>query len=809
MADIVAFGFSDLKYALRALGRRPGFSSLVVLTLGLGIGATTAIFSTVNGLLLRDPPFREPDRLVRITSMRGDQDTGTLSVPELDDLLALPVIADAAMYTDQGMYNASGFGTPEELESTITTHNLFRVLGVEPLVGSTFPAGFDRTRNFGLVISHGLWVRKFGRDPNIVGRTMTLDGAPGYTIYGVMPPEFNFPSHSDLFRSSGISANPLSYQRRDLRDRYVIARLRPEVSVQQARAVVDGLAERLAREFPATNAGVRFRVMPIREMYSAQARPYVLLLFAAVLLVLVVACANVANLLLSRAIGREQETAVRVALGGGRWRVIRGFLAESVVLAIGGGLVGAGLAMGGVRMLTALVPVQLPPWMHVHLDVWVWSFLAAASGLTAIVTGLVPALRTTSGSPLSALNDATRGSSGARHHRLRNLLVITEVALAMALIAGASLMLQSVWRLQRVDLGFNTASALTFRVELGWRAYSTLDQTLAFHRAVLDRIRALPSVQAVTFDNNLPVSGKPRDPVAIRVEGQSRDDEARNPYVNAHLVGPDYFNVMGIALRAGRAFDDRDRAGGLPVAIVSQRLAERLWPGRDPIGQRIQTQDTAEPNVWPTVIGIGSPTLHHELDAEPTYDMYRPYSQVLTAGPFFVIRTAGDPMAIASSATGIIGAIDPNQSFLDVRAYHRRVSHRIWQRRLAGVLFGGFAALAMLLAAVGLYGVLLYVVTQHTREIGVRMALGATPRGIIGDLLWRGLRLTVAGVIAGLVVAMLGSQLISSLLYGVSPMDPATFVAVPVVLLLVAGVACYLPARRATRIDPIEALRDA
>jgi putative ABC transport system permease protein len=458
--------FSDVRYAIRALARRPGFSALVVLTLGLGIGATTAIFSAVNGLLLREPPFKEPDRLVRITSVRGDQDNGTLSVPELDDLLALPVIDDAAMYTDQGMYNASGFGTPEELESTITTHNLFRVLGVEPLVGSTFQAQFDRTRNFGLVISHGLWTRKFGRDPNIVGRTMTLDGAPGYTIYGVMPPEFNFPSHSDLFRSSGISANPLSYQRRDMRDRVVLARLRPEVSVQQARTIIDGLADRLAQEFPATNAGVRFRVTPILEMYTAQARPYVLLLFAAVLLVLVVACANVANLLLSRAIGREKETAVRVALGGGRWRVTRGFLAESLVLAIGGGLVGAAVAFGGVRVLTALVPVQLPAWMQVHVDVWVWTFLAAASALTALVTGLVPALRMTTQSPLSALTDTARGSTGARHHHVRNLLVITEVALAVVLIVGASLMLQTVWRLQRVNLGFDPANALTFRVEL-------------------------------------------------------------------------------------------------------------------------------------------------------------------------------------------------------------------------------------------------------------------------------------------------------------------------------------------------------
>jgi putative ABC transport system permease protein len=317
----------------------------------------------------------------------------------------------------------------------------------------------------------------------------------------------------------------------------------------------------------------------------------------------------------------------------------------------------------------------------------------------------------------------------------------------------------------------------------------------------------MPSRFAWSFDNNLPLSGKPRDPLAIRVEGQSRDDAARNPYVNGHLVGPDYFTVMGIGIGSGRAFDDRDRADGLPVVIVSQRLAARLWPGRDPIGQRIQPQDTAQPDVWQTVIGVASPTLHHELDAEPAYDMYRPYSQALTAGPFFVIRTAGDPMVIASAATSIIGATDPNQSFLDVRTYDRRVSNRIWQRRLAGALFGSFATLAMLLAAVGLYGVLLFIVSQQTREFGVRIALGATSRGIIRDVLKRGLALAGTGILAGIAAAVATSRLMSSLLFGVSALDPATFVAVPMLLLLVATVACYVPARRATRVDPIVALR--
>jgi putative ABC transport system permease protein len=380
------------------------------------------------------------------------------------------------------------------------------------------------------------------------------------------------------------------------------------------------------------------------------------------------------------------------------------------------------------------------------------------------------------------------------------------VALALVLLVGASLMLKSVWRLHQVELGYRTSNALTFRVELGWAAYGTLEKTLAFHRQVLDGLRALPSVQAVTFDNNLPMSGKPRDPLAIRVAGQSADEEARNPYVHGHLIGPDYFRVMGIPIRQGRAFDDRDHADTPPVVVISEQLAERLWPGRDPIGQRIQPQN-AQPDAWQTVVGVAAPVLHHELDGEPGFDMYRPFTQTSTAGPFYVIRTTGDPLRIASAATSIIGRTDANQSFLDVQSYDTRVANRIWQRRLAGALFASFAGLAILLAAIGLYGVLSYIVSQQTREIGVRVALGATSQGIIAQVLARGLRLAVIGVGIGLVIALGLARFIAGMLYEVSAADPATLILVPLLLLLIAVFACYVPARRATRVDPIVALR--
>jgi putative ABC transport system permease protein len=524
--------------------------------------------------------------------------------------------------------------------------------------------------------------------------------------------------------------------------------------------------------------------------------------------VLVVACANVANLLLSRAIARDRETAVRTALGASRWRIVRTFLAESAVLAACGGVVGAALAFVGVRVLTALVPVQLPPWMRVELDGRVGLFLAVVAAVTALATGLIPALRTASRAPYEGLKDGARGSSeGMQQHRMRNALIVGEVALALVLLVGASLMLRSLWKLSQVDLGFAPENALTFRVELGWAAYGTLEKTSAFNRQVVERLRTLRVVTAVTFDDNLPLSGKPRDPGAIRAAGQSRDDEQRNPYVNWHAVGPDYFQVMGIDLRRGRGFDDRDRADTMPAVIVSERLAERLWPNRDPLGQRLQPQGTTTPDVWLTVVGVGGPVLHHELDGAPGFDVYRPYTQTSTGGPYFVIRTAGDPMAVAREATALIGAIDANQSFLDVQTYTGRVANRIWQRRLAGALFGSFAALAMLLAAVGLYGVLSFMVSQQTREIGVRLALGASERSILGVVLGRGLRLTLVGLAIGTVLALVVSRLIGGLLYGVGPVDPATFLLVPLLLLAIAMLACYLPARRATRVDPLVALR--
>lgn len=807
MAELIA----DLRVTCRALLARPGYAVVVVLTLGLGVGANTAIFSAVNALLLRPLPFPDADRLVRITTVRGDEE-GSLAVPEQDDLAALgAVFAGVALYTDQGMYNASGFGAPEELPATITTANLFRVLGVPMAIGSPFDSDADRTRRFELVISHGLWARRFGQDPHIVGRTMTLDGSPGYTIHGVLPPGVNFPAQSDLFRSSGISAEPAFYARRDVRQRMALARLQPGVTVAQAQSAVDRLAERLAREFPATNAALGFRVVALRELYVGDVRPYLLLLLAAVALVLLIACANVANLLLSRAIGRERELAVRLALGAGRRRLVQLTLVESGVLAGLGGLAGLLIAAAGIRLVTTFVPAQLPPWMRIELDVVTLAFLGGLSAAAGLLSGLAPALAFSERGLHQTLREGGRGAAGGgRHRKARRALIVVEVALATVLLAGASQMLQSVRRLQAVDAGFDVGQLLTFRVEMGWRAYDTHDKVIQFNAQLLERLGALPGVTHVALDSNLPLSGRPREPYEIVANGQSIDERRANPFVHVHVVSPGYFDTMRLPISRGRDFTETDAIGGAEVVVVSERLAARLWPGRDPIGQQVQVGSLAPTgdSRWSTIVGVVRDIrLQHVADG-PGFDLYRPYRQMWVNGFWFAARTAGAPPGgLAQAATALVSQIDPDQSSFDVRTMDQRIDAGIWQQRAVGALFAAFSALALSLAAVGLYGVLSYLVLQQQREIGVRLALGATAGAVLATVLRRGLGWTTAGILIGTAASIGASRAIGHLTYDPPRVDLVTILVVPIVLLTVSTLACYLPARRATRVDPLVTLR--
>jgi putative ABC transport system permease protein len=798
---------SELLQLLRALTARPTFTAVVVLTLGLGLGANAAIFSAVQALLLRPFPFPDADRLVRISTVRGGEEGG-LAVPEQDDLSTLTdVVEEIALYTDQGMYNASGFGEPEELQATITTHNLFRVLGIMPAIGTVFPAGADRSRRFELVISHGLWVRRFGRDPNIVGRTMTLDGAPGYTIHGVLPPEVNFPTNSDLFRSAGISADPSTYRRRDLRGRMGLARLKSGVTIPQARGRIEALGDRLAREFPETNRGLQFHVTPLRDLYVGNVRPYLLLLFAAVGLVLVVACANVVNLLLSRLLARDREMAVRTALGASRGRIIFQLVLEGLSMAILGGLAGLGLAWLGIELITSMVRATLPSWMAIGLDRGTVIFLIVASVATGLLSGALSAVKWDDRRLNSALTDSSRWSSGSvRQRRLRNALVIGEVALAVVLLIGASLMVKSFGRLQRVDPGFDPRDLLTFRVELGWRAYDSHAKIIAFNDQMLEQLRALPGVRAVALDSNLPLSGKARETYEVVARGQSADQRQQNPYVHVHMVSADYFGVMGIPIAHGRGFLDTDTSTNRRVAVVSERLAFRLWPGGDPVGQSLTIRWSTDDPPF-TVVGVARNIRHQQL-AGVDSDLYIPFRQIGAGGSWFIVRTGGvDPTSLSQAGPRLVTALDPNQSSFDVKTMEDRIASGIWQQQTAGALFALFATLALALASIGLYGLLSYLVSQRWREIGVRIALGASPGEVQRMVIGRGILLAVIGTGIGLALAGVAVHALAPVLYEVAPFDPSTFAIVPLVLLVLTGLSCYFPARRATRLDPLIALR--
>jgi putative ABC transport system permease protein len=800
---------SGARTLVRRLAGAPGMTAAAVVSIALGVGANTAVFSVVYALLIRPLPFPDADRLVRITSVRGEA-LGFLAVPEQDDLRALPgIFEDVALYTDQGAYNASGFGPPEELPATITTANLFSVLGIAPQMGSVFPSEFDRTRQFGLVISHGLWQRRFGGEPDVVGRTMTLDGAPGYVIHGVMPAGFQFPAHADLFRSAGISPTPETYLRRDLRGRMGLGRLREGVTVAQAQQAVDALAARLANDFPATNAGLEFRLTPLRDTFVGQARGYLWLLASAVALVLLVGAVNVANLLLARALATRRDTVVRLALGASRARIVRETMAESLALAFAGALIGGALAWVGVRAITSLVQATLPPSMRIGLD---WPALVALgvfAAISAVVAGVFPVLRLGDLEASRVLREEGRGGGGGpRSERLRSILIGAEVALAVALVAGAGLLARSFQRLQQVDLGFEPERRLTFRVELGWRAYDTHEKVIRFNEQLLEGLARLPGVTGVALDSNLPMSGKPREPDTIVLEGQSDVERRTNPYVNTHVVSASHPDVLGLGLVRGRALLSTDRLDTEPVALVSAALASRLWPGIDPIGRRFAVGTPSATNPIATVVGVVG-DIRHVGVREPGFDVYRPFTQRWAGGSWFVAQVdRGDPRALAHAATALVGRIDPDQSFFDVRTLDERVAAVVWQERLAGSLVAVFGAIAAALALVGLTGLVAYLARQRAREVGIRLALGADRRAVVGLFVRRAAIIVAVGVVAGLAVAAAGRGLAAHLVFAGSIRDTLGMLGLGAALGLVAIAASAVAAWRGTAVDPVTALRE-
>jgi len=806
----------ELKYAGRSLFHRPGFSFIVILTLAIGIGANAAIFSLVNGLLLSNPPYKNPERLVRVMSQRGNE-TGMLSIREIYDLREQARLFEGFASMRNTQYNVTGGGPPEALRALVNTHNLFELLGIRPLLGDVWPFSHEGQPVFEVVIGYDLWKSRFGGDREIIGKPITLDGAP-YRVLGVMPPGFNFPLNAQLYRR--VPQGDLAS--RSIRESSVLARLRSGVTIEQAQEELNAIATRWEQMYPDTNKGLRLEVASFREGYIGTAGPYLLLLMGAVVFVLLMACVNIVNLMLARAVSREKEFAIRAALGATRWTLVRHTLVETGLLTVFGGALGLGFSFLALSAAKRLFAFSFPDWMKLNVDLRVIAFTLLLCVIVCLTTGVVPALRAGGLNSHESLKLESRGTQGSgKNTRARQLLVVSQISLALVLLVCAGLMTASFLHLQRVALGFETEHLLTLKMDPPWFKYKLVSQTAPFYRRVIEELSRIPGIDGAAFNDSLPLAGQDvregANRLNIEIEGQSNSEKEHNPYVNAQIVSYDYFHTLRVPLDRGRYFDQRDQVNTTVVAVVSQRAAERFWPHSDPIGQRLRLTgrpqnyrpdggDQTDP--WLTVIGIVGNVRQRGINSEPGLDVYVSDQQVFSPESYLAIRTRLEPASLLPQVKRAVWSVDPEQSVFDVQTMDERVQQTMWQQKLAGLVFAIFAGIAIVLAAVGIYGVMSYTVNQRTREFGIRMALGAEPRGIVRLVLTEGLVLTLKGIVCGALGALLIARLLRSSLFGVTATDPAIYFAILVGLTILSLAACYLPARRALRLDPNAALRD-
>lgn len=803
------FIFKQVRYALRQLRRQPGLSASVVITLSLAIGANTAIFSFVNALLVRPFPFKDPDQLVEIYSVRGGQ-RGKMSMREVIDIREqIPILESLAAHTGgAGGYNYSGdgHGRPEEWRAILTTGNLLDVLGVQPALGGAWPEHSNRERDYRVILSHAVWQRAFGGRTDVVGKTITLDHAPGYVIHGVAPAGLDFPHGAEVYRSIGGFT---SYDKRDSRNVVAIARLKRPHTPERLQAELAAVGTRLAQAYPNTNTGLSFRCESFRDVYSGDVRPYLLLLLGAVGFVLLIACGNVINLLLSRALAREREIGVKIAIGAGRRHIIGELLLESVLLALLSAAAGLVLAWWWMKALRSIVGTQLPLWMQVELDGAVLAFTIAISVAAGVLSGLTPALHLIRNSLAGMMREGGRGgTTGIAAQRLRDSMIVVEIALAVVLLAGAGLLMRGFMELQSGAKGFQAKNVATFRVALGWRRYGG-ERITRYYEQAIEALQAIPGVQTVALVPNPPLARQEEStPNSVQMEGQSLQDALHNPYVIHQQISERYFDLIGIPLKAGRAFTNFDNATSQQVAIVSERLAARLWPGESAIGKRLRYDPAGpKPGAIRTVVGVAGNVQHAQLGGEPSLDMYIPFRQEPTANQYVLARTTLAPSEYQRRAEQVMHRIDSEQSIFDVATYEQRILDGVWQLRLSRSLLVLFATVALALAGIGIYGVMAYVVGQRTREIGIRMALGATAREVQTLVVWRGLLLGVAGLALGLGAAAVLGIVARSAVRTIPAADSVSYIVTILVLGSVIIAASWIPALRASRIDPASTLR--
>ncbi len=802
--------WQDLRFGVRMLLKSPVFTTVAVLTLGLGIGANTAIFSVVNAVLLRPLPFRDPGRLVLVVE-RSKFPTITTSYQNYQDWRDQSRSFEAMEATRAANLTLTGAGEPERLAARMTTAGLFPLLGVNAALGRTFLPAEDRVGGApAALLSHGLWQRRFGGAADVIGKTIDLDVQP-YTVVGVLPAGFQILQPADVYVPFVPWAHTLPDDRNWHPGIIPVARLKPGVSREQARAEMQTISKRLEQQYPDYNTGYSSDIIGLQEQMVLNVRPALILLLSAVSFVLLIACVNVANLLLARAASRRREVAIRTALGASRARVVRQLLTESVLLGLAGGGLGLLLSEWAIGPLLKLSAGSVPDVGSIGVDRWVLAFTAGVSLLTGIVFGLVPALRTAKFDLRETLNEGSRSSTmGPGHHRLRAALVVSEIAVAMLLMVGAGLLMRSFARLQNVPPGFQPDHLLVADLPLSPTAYAKPEQRFQFFDRLLENARALPGVRSAGAASFLPVSGGGS---VIHFNIYGRPPKSAHDFIAAgyRTVTPNYLETLGLPLLHGRMLTGADNEKSPPVVILNSTMARAFFHGENPLGKRMQLGALPDKDVpWMEVVGIVG-DMRPGMGLDPQAEMYLPYRQADAVLPVYqlslVLRTAVDPLAETSALRTALAGIDRNQPLVKVRTMEDNMAATVAQPRFRTWLLGIFAAVALLLAAVGVYGVMSYSVNQRTNEIGIRMTLGAQPMDVFRVIVGQALRLVLIGVAAGLGAALALTRVLQSFLYGVSAVDPVTFAGVALLLAGVGVGASYFPARRATRVDPMVALR--
>jgi predicted permease len=783
---------TDMRYAIRTFLRTPGFTLVAVLTLALGIGATTAIFSVVNAVLLRPLPYVDPDRLV---TTRG-------SLADLRDLNTASQSYDGMAFWASNMYNLRVNEDSEQVRAGQVTRELLTVLGVQPLLGRNFTAEDDRQDT--AILGYGLWQSRFGGDPQVLGKPIILTGT-SYTVIGVMPAWFRFPT-SDFQLWTPLGSIDVKFpeqaRNRAFRIFSAVARLKPGITVTQAQREAAAFSGQLAREFPATNEGFVHQVEPLYERLVSDARPALRMLLGVVGLLLLIACANVANLMLTRTTVREREMAIRAALGAGRGRLVRQLIVESLALATAGGVLGLLVTMWGVDLLPAVLEARLPRADGIRIDPGVLAFSACATILTGILFGLGPALQAARGHA-GALKDAGRGIAGAaRGRRLRRAIGAFEIAVAVVVLVGAGLLVRSFLTLRSADVGFQPDRLLSFNVQ--FVSLPNRDARGQVASALIDRLNQLPGVEAAGASTGLPTS-TPQRATRFAVEGRTLTVDEDTAYFIAATHG--YFKALRTTVLQGRAIDDRDRAGGEAVVMINQALATQLFPGADALGHRLKIINPEQSAEWRTIVGVVGNVKYQRLDREAPPTIYTPFAQTPFMWLYAMVRTQGTLDSMVPTLRSAVTAVEPSLTAANIKPMTEVFAQTVAEPRFNMMLVSAFAGLALLLSSIGIYGVIGYSVAQRTQEIGVRMALGAARGDVVRLVVYEGVAIGLAGIAIGLIGAFLLTRVMNTMLVGISPHDPITFASGALVLLVVAIIASSVPALRAARVEPVTALR--